>query len=139
MKRQKGILFLLSETVESFICGSGSGLLSKLIIYPLDLTKKRLQVQGFEKAREQFGAVRLYTGMLHCIKDTVTSEGVLGLYKGLAPSLLKAVLTTGTIFCVYDQMCYLFSLRHQWYTTLIFITWYMVIFYHKTVLYLLTY
>ena len=98
--------------MKSFICGSGSGLLSKLIIYTLDITKKRLQVQGFESAREQFGVVRTYDGMMHCFRDTIKVEGAKGLYKGLAPSLVKAVFATGTIFCVYDQMCYLFSMRY---------------------------
>lgn len=100
-------------TVESFVCGSGSGLFSKLIIYPLDLTKKRLQIQGFEAARVRFGVTRKYHGMIHCMRDTIAYEGIQGLYKGLAPSLLKAVFATGTIFCVYDQMCYLFSLRYK--------------------------
>ncbi|KAH3871928.1 mitochondrial thiamine pyrophosphate carrier-like [Dreissena polymorpha] len=97
--------------VESFICGSGSGFISKLLIYPMDLTKKRLQVQGFEDARKRFGAVHQYRGLAHCLSSTLQHEGVRGLYKGLAPSLLKAVFATGTIFCVYDQVCFFLANR----------------------------
>ncbi|XP_045212127.1 mitochondrial thiamine pyrophosphate carrier-like [Mercenaria mercenaria] len=101
------------DTIESFICGSGSGFFSKLLIYPLDLMKKRLQIQGFEEARHPFGKVSKYTGLGHCFISLVKEEGVLGLYKGLSPSLLKAVFVSGTIFCVYDQICLLLSLRHS--------------------------
>ncbi|XP_060559610.1 mitochondrial thiamine pyrophosphate carrier-like [Ruditapes philippinarum] len=100
------------DTIESFICGSGSGFFSKLLIYPLDLMKKRLQIQGFEEARHRFGKVSKYSGLVHCIKTLVKEEGILGLYKGLSPSLLKAMFVSGTIFCVYDQICLILNLRH---------------------------
>ena len=90
---------------KSFICGSGAGLLAKLAIYPFDMLKKRLQVQGFEEARKHFGQVRRYSGLLHCVKNVILEEGLRGLYKGLVPSLLKAAVVSGTIFCSYDRLC----------------------------------
>jgi solute carrier family 25 thiamine pyrophosphate transporter 19 len=39
------------------MCGSLAGLVAKVVVYPLDLSKKRLQVQGFEEARLHFGRV----------------------------------------------------------------------------------
>ena len=62
-------------------------------------------MQGFEDARKQFGEVRKYTGFLHCCKRVTLEEGLRGLYKGLTPSLLKAALVSGTIFCMYDRLC----------------------------------
>ena len=87
------------------MCGSGAGLLAKLIIYPMDVVKKRLQVQGFEEARSKFGAIREYSGLVNCIQCLVREEGSKGLYKGLYPSLIKAALISGTMFCFYDQIC----------------------------------
>ncbi|KAL3876861.1 hypothetical protein ACJMK2_034644 [Sinanodonta woodiana] len=91
--------------LESLVCGSGSGVVTKCLIYPLDVTKKRLQVQGFEKARTSFGETRRYHGMVHCLFKVFKEEGLRGIYKGLYPSLLKAAAVSGCHMCVYDQIC----------------------------------
>lgn len=46
-----------SENLKNLLCGSGAGVISKTLTYPLDLFKKRLQVGGFEQARATFGQV----------------------------------------------------------------------------------
>lgn len=46
-----------SGNLKNLLCGSGAGVLSKTLTYPLDLFKKRLQVGGFEQARASFGQV----------------------------------------------------------------------------------
>ena len=105
-------MFYILGTVESLVCGSGAGLCAKLIVYPLDLTKKRLQIQGFEHGRKGFGQNVAYHGMLHCLKTSIMQEGLLALYKGLSPSLLKAVVTSAMHFCVYEQTCELLQKIH---------------------------
>ncbi|XP_017748307.1 PREDICTED: mitochondrial thiamine pyrophosphate carrier-like [Rhinopithecus bieti] len=47
-----------NENLQNLLCGSGAGVISKTLTYPLDLFKKRLQVGGFEHARAAFGQVR---------------------------------------------------------------------------------
>ena len=44
-------------TTQSLISGSISGVIAKSVVYPFDLAKKRLQIQGFDEARKSFGKV----------------------------------------------------------------------------------
>ncbi|XP_012634250.1 mitochondrial thiamine pyrophosphate carrier isoform X1 [Microcebus murinus] len=97
-----------SENLKNLLCGSGAGVISKTLTYPLDLFKKRLQVGGFEHARATFGQVRSYGGLLDCAKQMLQDEGALGFFKGLSPSLLKAAVSTGLIFSWYELFCNIF-------------------------------
>ncbi|XP_061031128.1 mitochondrial thiamine pyrophosphate carrier isoform X7 [Eubalaena glacialis] len=97
-----------NENFKNLLCGSGAGVISKTLTYPLDLFKKRLQVGGFEQARASFGQVRSYKGLLDCARQVLREEGAQGCFKGLAPSLLKAALSTGFVFFWYELFCNLF-------------------------------
>jgi len=46
-------------------------------------------VQGFHEARESFGKVQKYNGMLDCFRVILKEEGSAGFFKGLAPSTIK--------------------------------------------------
>ncbi|XP_061866951.1 mitochondrial thiamine pyrophosphate carrier [Colius striatus] len=91
--------------VKNLVCGSCAGIISKTLTYPFDLFKKRLQVGGFEHARAAFGQVRMYRGLLDCIRQIMREEGPGGFFKGLSPSLLKAALSTGLVFFWYELFC----------------------------------
>ena len=95
-KKQIGFL-------QSSVNGALAGLTAKCCTYPFDLAKKRLQIQGFEEARIRFGRVVAYTGLLDCFLITLRQEGLVGLYKGVAPSILKATVTSGLTFFFFEQ------------------------------------
>ncbi|XP_055376549.1 mitochondrial thiamine pyrophosphate carrier-like [Condylostylus longicornis] len=86
------------------IIGGISGTVSKTIVYPFDLVKKRLQIQGFHKHRKTFGKNVEYNSILHCFRLTVAQEGFLGLFKGMTPTLLKSGWVTALNFCFYDKI-----------------------------------
>uniref|UniRef100_A0A182K0P9 Mitochondrial thiamine pyrophosphate carrier n=1 Tax=Anopheles christyi TaxID=43041 RepID=A0A182K0P9_9DIPT len=94
---------------ELFVCGGLAGLCTKLLVYPLDLTKKRLQIQGFAQSRQTFGQHFVCRHMLHCLVQVGRFEGLRGLYKGLLPSLLKAGCTSAFYFTIYDTLLLLFN------------------------------
>lgn len=89
------------------ISGSTAGILAKTAVYPFDLSRKRLQIQGFEHGRKGFGQFLKCKGLIDCLKLTVKVEGFRGLFKGLVPSQLKAAITTALHFTVYEQALFL--------------------------------
>lgn len=96
------------STMANLLAGSISGFVAKTAIYPFDLIKKRLQIQGFQQHRKNFGRQMYCSGSLHCIKMVITEEGFLGLYKGYWLSVAKAVLVSALHFAVYDEVKHCF-------------------------------
>ncbi|XP_017337449.1 mitochondrial thiamine pyrophosphate carrier [Ictalurus punctatus] len=88
--------------LQSLVSGSVAGVISKTLTYPFDLFKKRLQVGGFEEARAHFGQVRSYRGFVDCAVCIGREEGLVGFFKGLSPSLIKAAMSTGLTFFCYE-------------------------------------
>ena len=85
------------------VAGCLEGLVAKTIVYPLDLARKRLQIQGFEHGRKGFGGFFRCNGLLDCLILTTKQEGLPGLFKGLGPSQWKAALMTALHFTFYEQ------------------------------------
>lgn len=94
------------ETKDGVVCnltsGAVSGIFAKSLIYPLDSIKKRLQVQGFEEARKEFGKTRVYAGVVDCTIKIVREETFFGLYKGFLPSIYKAAAVTALNFAIFE-------------------------------------
>ncbi|XP_037956574.1 mitochondrial thiamine pyrophosphate carrier-like [Teleopsis dalmanni] len=82
--------------------GGVAGTLSKVILYPLDFIKKRLQLQGFKHQRVTFGRNHTCNGAIDCIRVAMREEGAISFYKGVVPTLYKSGLTTALYFVLYD-------------------------------------
>jgi solute carrier family 25 thiamine pyrophosphate transporter 19 len=80
----------------SAFAGSISGAVSKIIIYPVDTVKRRLQAQAFFEASGQ-----PYAGMVDCMKTIARKEGISSFYRGVVPSVLKTTISTGLAFSFY--------------------------------------
>jgi len=93
------------KALNSLIAGAMAGLCAKTLIYPFDLCKKRLQIQGFQHARASFGTFQTYSGLIDCFTTIRRKEGLTGFYKGLTPSILKAIAVTALQFTLYEQLC----------------------------------
>lgn len=101
-----------STLLANLLAGGIAGVVSKTAIYPFDVVKKRLQIQGFQQHRRSFGKQLYCNGLFDCIRLTISDEGFLALYKGYGPSVLKAILVSALHFAVYDEIKY-FILRLQ--------------------------
>lgn len=58
--------------------GAIGGIVSKTAVYPLDLCKKRLQIQRFQNARTTYGEHFVCKGLYDCLSRTVAREGYRG-------------------------------------------------------------
>lgn len=90
----------------TFFNGAMSGLVAKAMVYPLDLAKKRMQIQGFADHRKNFGRHFECSGIKNCFVETVKREGYRGLYKGMWPSVFKTAITSAMNFSIYDNVNY---------------------------------
>ena len=74
------------------IAGGLSGLLTTTCVYPTDLIRRRLQLQGFDPS------VPKASGITDCVKKIIQKESFKGLYRGLLASYLKVIPTTAIQF-----------------------------------------
>ena len=95
----------------SLVCGALAGVATKTILYPLDVVKKRLQVSGWEEGRAGLGLTPRYLSLRDCVGGIVRREGVLALYRGFTPALVKAVSTTSIHFMVSPTVSTLSNLH----------------------------
>ncbi|ODQ66587.1 mitochondrial carrier [Nadsonia fulvescens var. elongata DSM 6958] len=75
--------------------GSVTGIFSKVIEYPFDTIKVRLQSQP-DIGQLQFG------GPIDCAKQLLKNEGFMGLYRGVSYPLLGAAAENASLFLVYN-------------------------------------
>lgn len=89
--------------------GSISGATSKLLVYPLDTVKRRLQAQAFfgDSGRPQ------YRGTLDCATRLWREEGLTAFYRGAVPSVLKSTLASALSFALYRSTTNALELWHS--------------------------
>ncbi|KAK9880951.1 hypothetical protein WA026_013275 [Henosepilachna vigintioctopunctata] len=88
----------------SATAGSLAGFFAKIVVFPLDLVKKRLQIQGFNRGK-MFGENFVCDGLISCLQKIYMTEGYKGYFKGLNAGLLKAVATSALHFSSYEMVC----------------------------------
>ncbi|KAI0175605.1 mitochondrial dicarboxylate carrier protein [Hypoxylon sp. FL1284] len=80
-----------------------ASLLAKTGVFPLDLVRKRIQVQGPTRARYVHKNIPEYAGTLRTVRAILAREGVRGLYRGLTVSLFKAAPASAVTMWTYER------------------------------------
>lgn len=83
--RQRGSL------VSSLICAAAAGTTASLLIFPLDLVRRRQQI-----------AVGQKPSIMGVVRQAVAADGLKGLYRGIVPELVKVVPAVAMNFYFYE-------------------------------------
>ncbi|KAF8396833.1 hypothetical protein HHK36_018468 [Tetracentron sinense] len=93
-----------SAVLVSLACGSISGVASSTATFPLDLVRRRKQLEGAG------GRAHVYkTGLFGTFGHIFRNEGLHGLYRGILPEYYKVVPSVGIAFMTYETMKILLS------------------------------
>jgi solute carrier family 25 (adenine nucleotide translocator) protein 4/5/6/31 len=79
--------------------GGAAGATSLCFVYPLDYARTRL---GADVGRS--AGTREYNGLVDCIKKTVKSDGIVGLYRGFNVSVQGIIIYRAAYFGCYDTI-----------------------------------
>ncbi|KAJ5684840.1 Mitochondrial ornithine carrier protein AmcA/O.t1.c1 [Penicillium maclennaniae] len=82
------------EAMKDIVFGSTAGMAGKLIEYPFDTVKVRLQSQPAHLPLR-------YTGPLDCFRQSFRADGFKGLYRGISAPMMGAAVETSCLFFSY--------------------------------------
>ncbi|KAG2225857.1 hypothetical protein INT45_007101 [Circinella minor] len=85
------------------ICGGVSGLIAQTCSYPLEVTRRRMQVSGLLHPDK-------FVKFMDTAKLIYQSKGIKGFYVGLTIGYVKVFPMTGVSFLVYERMKILFDI-----------------------------
>ncbi|GAB1310908.1 mitochondrial thiamine pyrophosphate transporter [Madurella fahalii] len=85
------------------VAGTIASVTAKTGTFPLDLVRKRIQVQGPTRRRYVHKNIPEYGGMVDTVRMILRNEGLRGLYRGLTVSLLKAAPASAVTMWTYER------------------------------------
>ena len=83
--------FHLSPAAKDIIAGTCAGMMSIIVVHPLDTIRVRLQTTTAER----------FTGVTDVVRQTLRREGVMGFYKGMATPLVSQGIQKATMFFAF--------------------------------------
>ncbi|CAK7235241.1 mitochondrial thiamine pyrophosphate transporter [Sporothrix bragantina] len=105
------------SAIKSTVVGAGAGdaaagviaaVMAKTFVFPLDLVRKRIQVQGPTRSRYVHKNIPVYdSGVARALQTILRTEGVRGLYRGLTVSLMKAAPANAITVWTYERVLHL--------------------------------
>ncbi|RXG69693.1 Graves disease carrier protein-like [Armadillidium vulgare] len=95
-ERNTGGLVLIIPV--KLVCGGFAGAVAQSFSYPLDVTRRRMQLSGMDVKTRKFGR-----GMLSTIRMVYQENGIIrGLYRGMSINYLRAIPMVAVSFSVYE-------------------------------------
>lgn len=91
------------NTLNLLLVGGLAGVISWVVIYPLDVIKSRLQVDGME------GDAKKYKGLWDCMRKSYKTEGLSVFARGLNSTIIRAFPTNAATFAVVTWVFTIFN------------------------------
>lgn len=76
--------------LKTMVAGAVGGMSLWIAIFPADVIKSRIQVQSLKRSMRSVGM------------EIIRKEGVLALYNGLTPSIIRTIPATSFLFLAYE-------------------------------------
>jgi hypothetical protein len=99
------------DSLIDFTAGSVAGCSAKLLDYPLDTIKVRLQTQRAIPEAVTTAAAKsgkapplYYTGAIHCLQHTIKTDGYMSLYRGISAPLIGSMAENAVVFLAYSEI-----------------------------------
>lgn len=83
---------------QSLACGSAAGLVSSTLTFPLDLVRRRMQLEGQRGLQRQISSYSAVVGAVY------SRQGLAGFYQGILPEYFKVVPGVAIAFCVFEYL-----------------------------------
>lgn len=96
--KEKGYLKWLMGNVAS---GSAAGATTSLFLYHLDYARTRLATDAVEN---RIIGQRQFKGLIDVYKKTLSTDGMVGLYRGFSVSITGITIYRGLYFGIYDTL-----------------------------------
>lgn len=87
-----------SAKYEHLLAGVSGGVVSTIVLHPLDLLKVRFAVDDGQTKRPHYSSLR------HAVRVILNQEGVRGFYKGVTPNVAGAGSAWGLYFLFYSTI-----------------------------------
>ncbi|KAI9048639.1 hypothetical protein LZ554_007470 [Drepanopeziza brunnea f. sp. 'monogermtubi'] len=94
------------SALRKLAAGAISGAVAQTCTYPFDVLRRRFQINTMP------GSDFKYNGIIHAVKSIIAAEGLKGMYKGIAPNLLKVAPSMASSWLSFEMTRdFLVSLR----------------------------
>jgi solute carrier family 25 (mitochondrial phosphate transporter), member 23/24/25/41 len=88
-------------------CGAVSGTAGQFVAYPLDLVRRRLQIQGMSTGQTVAGSPTPSSGprpgAVDILRTQYAEQGIRGWYRGMGANMLKVVPAVSISWAVYEH------------------------------------
>ena len=91
---------------QRLLAGGLTGVIGWTTVYPFDVVKTRMQLDGVSRKR-------VYSSTADCIKKSLKNEGYKFIFKGIAPTLLRAFPANAAFFTTYSFVMTYFHQQRQ--------------------------